>query len=365
METLCEVRPAFLFGVPRVFEKIQEKMVEMGRGASYVQRLIADWAKGEGLSHNMRLLQGEEQQTEGFAYSIAKRLVFSKVKGRLGLDGCRFIGVGAAPLSLDTIQYFASLDLPMSEGYGMSETMGPHNSNNTNIPGGTRMGTVGPPLPGMKTDISSPGSDGEGEVLMYGRNVMMGYLFEEKETAKVFTGDGWLHSGDMGSISPDGFLTITGRMKELIVTAGGENVPHAHIEDSIRKEITCVSNAMLIGDKRKFLSCLLTLKVDVDADTQEPTESLSPSALKWCEEVGSEVKTVGQAMESSALKRAIQEGIDRVNSKAASNAQKVQKWCILPVDFSLPGGELGPTMKLKRHFVLKKYAEQIEMFYAT
>ena len=260
VETLREVRPAFLFGVPRVFEKIQESMVEMGKSAGYLQRLVAGWAKGEGLSHNLKLLRGET--AEGFSYSIAKRLVFGKVKERLGFDRCRLIGVGAAPLSVDTLEYFLSLDIPMYEGYGMSETMGPHNGNR---PGSNRIGTVGPPLRGMRTDVSS--GSGGGEVLLYGRNLMMGYLFHERETGEVFDEGGWLRSGDMGSIS-DGYLTITGRIKELIITAGGENVPRAHIEDTIKKELTCVSNAMLIGDGRKFLSCLLTLKVDVHADTQ-------------------------------------------------------------------------------------------------
>ena len=359
VETLREVRPAFLFGVPRVFEKIQETMVEMGKNASFGQRMISSWAKSAGLSHNLKSFQ-EEGHSEGFSYTIAKKLVFGKVKERLGFDRCRLIGVGAAPLAMDTLEYFLSLDIPMYEGYGMSETMGPHTAN---YPGTNKLGTVGLPLKGLKASIFRPDHDGTGEAILYGRNIMMGYLFREKETKEAIDDDGWLHSGDMGKLSNE-YLIITGRIKELIITAGGENVPHTPIEDRIRKQLPCVSNAMLIGDGRKFLSCLLTLRVDVDPDSQEPTERLSPPALKWCEDVGSVANTVQEALADSAVKAAIQDGINNVNGEATSNAQKVQKWCLLPVDFSLPGGELGPTLKLKRHYVLQKYEAEIKKLYA-
>lgn len=135
------------------------------------------------------------------------------------------------------------------------------------------------------------------------------------------------------------------------------------IEDSIIEELPCLSNAMLIGDRRKFLSCLLTLKVEVDADTLEPTDKLASAAVDWCKEIGSKAKTVDEAINDPAVTKAIQSSMDRVNGNATSNAQRVQKWSIVPVDFSVPGGELGPTLKLKRHYVLKKYDTQINNFY--
>ena len=142
-------------------------------------------------------------------------------------------------------------------------------------------------------------------------------------------------------------------------------MPPVPIEESIKKELPCISNAMLIGDRKKFLSCFLTLKVEVNGETMEPTNILTPLAVEWCREVGSKANTVEEALADPEVKRAIQVGVSRVNSVAISNAQRVQKWCIIPTDFSLPGGELGPTLKLKRHFVLDKYEKQMNSFYGV
>ena len=212
---------------------------------------------------------------------------------------------------------------------------------------------------------------------MRGRNVMMGYLGSPEKTSQVFTEDGWLRSGDLGiEEEASGFFTITGRIKELIVTAGGENIPPVLIEDVIKRELPCLSNVMLIGDRKKFLSCFMTFKTEVDPDSLVPTSTLASAALDWCASVGSKAKTVEDILGGSSsisgaafgsdesVMRAIQEGLDCANAQATSNAQKVQKWAILAEDFSVPGGELGPTMKMKRHFVLKKYGDKVNNFYA-
>lgn len=263
-------------------------------------------------------------------------------------------------MSRETFEYFLSLDIPLHECYGMSETSGPQTGNR---PGGHRLGSIGPSLEGCKTKIAEPDPDGNGEVVMSGRNIMMGYLFNPEKTAEAIDDDGWLHSGDIGCELSNEYFKITGRIKELIITAGGENVPPVVIEDVVKKELPCVSNVMVIGDKKKFLSCLLSLKVEVDPDSLEPGCNLSPAALEWCRHIGSKAKTVEEAMADDAVARALQDGIDRSNGQAVSNAQRIQKWTLLATDFSLPGGELGPTMKLKRHYVLKKYETQIRNFY--
>ncbi len=157
-------------------------------------------------------------------------------------------------------------------------------------------------------------------------------------------------------------------MKELVITAGGENVAPIPIEDTIKKELSCIANAMIIGDRKKFLSCLLTLKLEADPDTTEPKEELTSAAVDWCKEVaGVKVKTIKDVLtpgpDHEKIMKAIQEGIDRTNDQAVSNAQRIQKWTILPTDFSIAGDELGPTLKLKRHTVLKKYTAYIESLY--
>ena len=150
---------------------------------------------------------------------------------------------------------------------------------------------------------------------------MMGYAYREDATRKDMTEDGWLRTGDLADIDNEGYHRIVGREKDLIITAGGENVPPVLIEDSIIEELPCLSNAMLIGDRRKFLSCLLTLKVEVDADTLEPTDKLASAAVDWCKEIGSKAKTVDEAINDPAVTKAIQSSMDRVNGNATSNAQ--------------------------------------------
>jgi len=199
---------------------------------------------------------------------------------------------------------------------------------------------------------------------MKGRHIMMGYLGREDKTREDIDDDGYMHSGDIGALDSDGFLKITGRKKELIITAGGENVAPVPIEDNIKSALPCISNVILIGDKKKFLTCFLTFKVEMDNDT--PTNKLAPTCLEWIESLGrGNIKTVEDILEGPdrVIMNALQAGIDKANKKAVSNAAKVQKWTILPTDVSVPGGELGPTLKLKRFAFNKKYESSVDRFY--
>jgi len=169
-------------------------------------------------------------------------------------------------------------------------------------------------------------------------------------------------------IDSDGFLFITGRIKEILITAGGENVPPVPIEDDIKEELPCVSNAIVVGDRQRFLSCLLSLKTEIDQETLSPSNKLASATLSWLLEVADvkDAKTIDDLLdgpEYPKFAKAIQLGIDAVNSGATSNAQKIQKWHILKKDFSVPGGELGPTLKVKRHVVSKIYKDTIEKIY--
>ncbi|XP_068167079.1 long-chain-fatty-acid--CoA ligase ACSBG2-like [Antennarius striatus] len=358
--TLREARPTCFLGVPRVWEKMHEKMKIAGAKASPLKRRIAEWAKSIGLQYNYSTMNGENLVPWGF--TLANTLVFKKVRAILGLDRCKLCVTGAAPITKETLEYFMSLNIPLVEIYGMSESSGPHTvSSNDQY----RITSCGKVMPGCKTKLDKPDQDGNGEICFWGRHVFMGYLNMPDKTAEAIDQDGWLHSGDVGKLDHHEFLYITGRIKELIITAGGENIPPVPIEDALKAEVPIISNAMLLGDKLKFLSMLLTLKCDID-ENGEPTDDLSPEALDFCQQHGVTATKVSEIIASKepAIYKAIQEGLDRVNARATSNAQRVQKWVILEREFSVTGGELGPTMKLRRPIVVKMYQEKINEIYA-
>ena len=224
------------------------------------------------------------------------------------------------------------------------------------------------------------------ELCMWGRHIMMGYIYREDATRKDMTEDGWLRTGDLADIDNDGFHKIVGREKDLIITAGGENIAPQPIHEAVKSRLPVLSQVLLLGDKQKFCSAFLTLAVNVDPDTMEPSDDLSPAAVDWCRyvvketetdsvikyfyfvlrSVGSDANTVKDIMKGPDAKvmKGIQAGIDAANKEAVSNAQKIQKWMIIPRDFSIPGGEIGPTLKVKRQAVVKMYQKQINKIYA-
>ncbi|KAK0147002.1 Long-chain-fatty-acid--CoA ligase ACSBG2 [Merluccius polli] len=363
VNTLKEVRPTAFMGVPRVWEKMQEKMRSVGAKSSTMKRKVASWAKDVGLQTNLRKMnQNGAAGRSSLNYRLAKRLVFTKVRKALGLDRCRRCYTGAAPITKDTLEFFLSLDVPLYELYGMSENSGPHT---ISLPDAFRLTSCGKEIEGCMTKIHNPDDEGNGEICFWGRHLFMGYLNQPVKTAESLDADGWLRSGDLGKHDESNFLFITGRIKELIITAGGENIPPVPIEDAVKETVPLVSNAMLIGDKRKFLSMLLTIKCQVNEETGAPTDELTDEAVAACRKLGCSATRVSEVCggRDRAVHAAIQEGINRVNERATSNAQRVQKWFLLDRDFSIGGGELGPTMKLRRPVVMKMYKEQIDSFY--
>ncbi|XP_038632592.1 long-chain-fatty-acid--CoA ligase ACSBG2 isoform X2 [Scyliorhinus canicula] len=358
--TMKEVRPTAFMGVPRVWEKMQEKMRTVGAKSSTLRRKVASWAKDVGLKNNLNRMNGNRALS--FDFRVANQLVFKKVRNGLGLTRCTKCYTGAAPITKDTLEFFLSLNIPLYELYGMSESTGPHT---VSVPDSFRISSCGKVMPGCRTKILNPDADGCGEICFWGRHVFMGYLHMADKTEEAVDEDGWLHSGDLGKHDENGFLYITGRIKELIITAGGENIAPIPIEDAVKQRLPIISNAMLIGDKRKFLAMLLTLKCDVNNDTGEPQDNLTEEAVQFCQKLGSKATKVSEILTSrdAEVYAAIQESINRVNEKACSNAQRIQKWLLIEKDFSIPGGELGPTMKLKRPVVSKMYSDQIDDFY--
>uniref|UniRef100_A0A8C6ZUT7 Long-chain-fatty-acid--CoA ligase ACSBG2 n=1 Tax=Nothoprocta perdicaria TaxID=30464 RepID=A0A8C6ZUT7_NOTPE len=360
VDTLREVRPTAFLGVPRVWEKMEEKMKYVGAKSSALKRKVASWAKEVGLQTNLKQMNGNTQRPVNFR--LARHLVYKKVRKALGLDRCTRCYTGAAPITRETLEFFLSLNIPVYELYGMSECSGPHT---ISLPHAFKLSSCGKEITGCRTLIYKPDAEGNGEICFSGRHIFMGYLNMEAKTKEAIDKDGWLHSGDLGKHDKDGFLYITGRIKELIITAGGENIPPVPIEDAVKEAVPIISNAMLVGDKAKFLAMLLTLKCQVNEESGEPGDDLTPEAIEYCHKLGSKATKISEIIRSKdpAIYTAIQKGISAVNERAVSNAQKVQKWALLEKDFSIFGGELGPTMKLKRAVVAQKYQDQIARFY--
>lgn len=337
-ENLIEVRPTIFIGVPRVWEKIQEAMMAAGAQSSPIKRKIAAWARKKGLA-------GEYAHQEGkampFMYDIAGKLVFSKVRQKLGLDRCRIFSSSAAPISVDTLEFFSSLGIRLSEAYGMSECTGP---STFSVPKSRkyRFGTVGIPIQGTELSIAD-----DGELLIRGPHVFKGYYKNAAATRETIDVNGWLHSGDVGEIDEKGFVKVTDRKKELIITAGGENIAPQVLEGKL-KSLPEISQAVVIGDRRKYLAALLTL---------------NPEKIKdIIHAAGSNAKDMVEAVKCKRCMEFLQKRIDEVNATLA-RVQTIKKFVILPAEMTIDGGELTPTMKLKRRVIYEKYANEIDAMY--
>jgi long-subunit acyl-CoA synthetase (AMP-forming) len=336
-ESLREVRPTVFLGVPRVWEKIQAKMVSAASSSPPLQKKIAAWARKVGLAAGYAEQRGEARP---LVLPIAKKLVFDKVRERLGLDRARVCVTSAAPISKSTLEFFLSLGIPILEVYGMSECTGPATYS---PPDNYRTGKCGIVLPGTELKLAE-----DGEVCMRGKHVFKGYLKDHDATRNAIDPDGWLHSGDIGVFDKDGFLQITDRKKDLLITAGGENIAPQVLEGHL-KAIPVVGQAVVVGDRMKYLAALVTL---------DP-ERLHAEA----EACGSPAKTAAEAATCNAFRRHLQKQIDQVNEKLA-RVQTIKKFVIVPTEFSIDGGELTPTMKVKRKVVNEKYRAEIESMYA-
>ena len=353
VDTLKRASPTVFFGVPRVWEKMMEGIQVNAKNISGLKKVLGTDAKKISLQRFRNFDKGENSTP--FKWYIYDKLVYKKIKKRLGLSTCKLFITGAAPISKETIEFFASLDIYIYDIYGMSECSGPMT---ISYPGSSKLSSSGKKIPGTEILIH----DETTEICTRGRHVMMGYLNQVEKTEEAIDKNGWLRSGDMGKVNNDGYLFITGRIKELIVTAGGENIPPILIEDNIKAELPIISNCMLVGDKMKYLVILLTIKCKMDPKGF-PTNELDSLVLDELQKIGSPSLTVKDILNDQVVHKYIQEGIDCANKKSISKAQIVQKFTILDHDFSIPTGELGPTLKLKRPVVLEKYKDIIEEMY--
>ncbi len=337
-DNLREVRPTMFVGVPRVWEKIQAKMVTAGAQNPPLKKKIAAWARKQGLAGGYAHQAGKAGPR---LYPLADKLVFSKVRQRLGFDRCRLFISTAAPIALDTLEFFMSLGIPITEVYGMSECTGPATVSLPR-PGGYRTGWAGPAMAGTELSMGE-----YNEILMRGRHVFKGYYKDEAATRETIDTQGWLHSGDVGEIDEAGFLKVTDRMKELIITAGGENIPPQVLEGKL-KAIPVVNQVVVVGDRRNYVAALLTL---------DPAR-LDQAAV----DAGSSARNIADAAVCETFKAYLQRQVDTVNT-TLPRPWTIKKFVILPRELSIEKGELTPTMKLKRRIIKANYAREIESMY--
>ena len=348
--TLQWARPTYFLAVPRVWEKMEEKLKEIGASKGSLMTSISGWAKGLGAA---KVQAQSKKEGPPLCYSFANILILKRIKAALGLDKCKGFLSGAAPIKASTVDYFASLDIPILGVYGMSETTACVTMQSNNR---FNLRAVGSALGGTDLKIDNPDEKGNGEIIFRGRNIMMGYLKNEQATRETIDSQGYLHSGDLGKIDKDQFLFITGRIKELIITAGGENIAPLIIEDNFKDVCPPCSNIMVIGENQKFLCAFVTFKCDVDMAKGIPSNNLTSDAKAFFKNsLGVEVKTTDEAVSNEKIQKFVEQCLEKTNKKAVSRAAYVRKWKLLPVDFSINGGELTPTLKLKRKVTEKKY----------
>jgi long-chain acyl-CoA synthetase len=339
---LPEVRPTLWGSVPRVWEKMKaglEAAIESDPDPA--RRAAVHWAIDTGLRRVRAEQAGEPLPAELIAeHARADELVLSKLRERLGLAEAKMLVSGAAPTPVDVLEFFHALGLPICELWGMSELTCVATCNPRERP---RIGTVGPPLPGIEVRLAA-----DGELLCRGPILMGGYRADPERTAEAIDADGWMHTGDIASIDPDGYVRIVDRKKELIINAAGKNMSPANIEAHIKAASPLIGQAVAIGDSRPYNVALIVLDPD--------------SAGAWATEHGLADATLAVLANDSGVRAEIARAIEEANAHL-SRVEQLKRFAILPLDW-LPGGdELTPTMKLKRKPIAEKYAAEIDALY--
>ena len=335
---LRAVRPTITTGVPRVYEKVQARVLESVAHAPPVRRRIFGWALGVGGARALAQQAGRAAPWHVRVQDrLADRLVFQKIRAGTG-GRLRLIVSGGAPLGRGPAEFFSAIGMPIVEGYGLTETSPVLT---INPPGAERVGTVGKAIPGVALRIA-----GDGEVLASGPNIMPGYHGKPEATAEVIR-DGWFHTGDIGEIDADGYLTITDRKKDLLVTSGGKNIAPQPVEAQLKLS-PLVAEAVVLGDRRRFVAALLL-----------PDRALLDDRIR---QAGGDVEPLERLVGRDDVKAIYQEVVDGVNAKLATFEQ-IKRFAVLPVEFSIAGGELTPTMKVRRRIVETRWRDTIDALY--
>ncbi|MDP8955944.1 MAG: long-chain fatty acid--CoA ligase [Actinomycetota bacterium] len=341
-ELVPEVRPQAFLGVPRVWEKVHAGvMATLGAEANERKRKIGMAAIETGR-------EAARLEAEGKPLPLALRLkralfdklVYSKIRQKIGLDRSILQVTSAAPISRDTLEFFAGIGLPLLEIYGMTEDTGPATAN---PPDRIKMGTVGVALPGVEVKLAD-----DGEILVRGGNISPGYYKDPEKTAETFDPDGWLHTGDIGTLDEDGYYRVVDRKKELIITAGGKNISPSNLE-SLLKRHPLIGQACVVGDGKRYISALIVLDGE--------------NAPIWAKENGLSATTVAELSTDPRVTAEIQRAVDDANQHV-SQVEQIKRFTILPTEWTVDSEELTPTLKLKRRVIHQKYAEEIEALYA-
>jgi long-chain acyl-CoA synthetase len=320
-EELPRVRPTLFPSVPRVYEKIYVAVVEKFEAETGVKRKLVDWSLSVGRRVS-KLRQARQPLPHALAlqHRLADRLVYSKVKERLG-GRLRVANAGGAPLSREIAEFFHSIDILILEGYGLSEVT---TAATVNTEKDFRFGTVGKPLPGVEIRIAD-----DGEILLRSNTVFAGYYREPEATAEVLDGEGFVHTGDIGHLDEDGFLVITDRKKDIIVTAGGKNVAPQNLENELKAH-RVVSQVLIVGDRKPYIGALIT--IDPELATQDVAAK-------------------------------VQQAVDAVND-GRSRYEQIKRFRVLPREFSIEDDEVTPTLKLRRNVILEHFAADVDALYA-
>jgi len=314
-EVAARARPTLFFGTPRVWEKLH----------SAIRTGLAGLGMPDATSQAVAALPDE---------------IKAAILVRPGLDACRLASSGSAPLDPEIIAFFRGLGVPLTEGWGMSELS---NAATICAPDRARVGTVGTAMPGMEARIA-----GDGEILIRGPLVMAGYYKDAERTAEALDADGWMHTGDIGEIDADGYLKITDRKKELIITSGGKNISPAQVEYELQRH-PLIGQSCAIGDRRNYVTALLVLDPE--------------AARAWAAEHGLADLSLAELARDPSVLAEVERGVAEANSHLA-RVEQVRRWKLLPVEWTSDTGELTPTMIMRRRVITEKYLAEIELLYS-
>ncbi len=345
---LQEFEPTFVLAVPRVFEKVfntaSQRATADGRGRIFDRAAEAAIAYSRGLDPSRSLVPRRLRTSKGrpsvvvrAQHALFDRLVYGKLRTALG-GRCTYAVSGGAPLGERLGHFYRGIGLTVLEGYGLTETTA---AVTVNVPEATKIGTVGRPIPGTSVRVAD-----DGELLFRGGQVFAGYWANDEATAEVLEPDGWFHTGDVGEVDDEGFVRITGRKKEILVTAGGKNVAPALLEDRIRAH-ALVSQCMVVGDNQPFIAALVTI---------------DPEAFPAWAEANGKSGSIADLVDDADLRAEVQAAVDDANS-AVSKAESIRKFMILPDDWTEEGGQLTPSLKLKRSVVMRECRAEIDALY--